>query len=162
MAGENTLPVQYYPDDFDVVSFQFDATAASIGDPTPLLYADRQLIIDNIVVGLVAASGSGTDALTFRNGTDFATLANNNPLCLIDTFTDCAAGDTIVSTSDGVVRTNLSGQLKTAANNSTAINAATTNGFWNVIPQGSWLLIDTGTITSLKCTIQIRYRSRPK
>ena len=156
MAGENSLVIQHYPDDFSLTVFP-NATAAP-HDPTILLYADRDLYIDEIVVGIHAVGGTAA-VLSFEVTRDLtnATAGTVVALANIDTA-NISAGDTILLTTDGVVRTNTSGVVQTTATGSTAINRDE-----NKIPQGYWLLIDiTGTIGSGRASVQVRYRSRPK
>lgn len=155
MAGENSLVTQHYPDDFQVVVFN-NATAAP-HDPTVLLYADRDLYVDEIVVGIHAVGGTSA-ALSFEvtrdlaGGTgDVVAVAN------IDTA-NVVASDTMVLTTEGVVRTSSSGSVYASSTGSTAISNSE-----NKIPQGYWLIIDiTGTIGSGRAAVQVRFRSRPK
>lgn len=53
MAGENVLPVQEYTDDFQILSFPFVHNLDSSNNTIALFYADRALVIDNIVYGVV-------------------------------------------------------------------------------------------------------------
>ncbi len=55
MAGENVLPVQEYTDDFQILSFPFVHNLDSGNNTIALFYADRALVIDNIVFGVVTA-----------------------------------------------------------------------------------------------------------
>ena len=156
MAGESTLLTQYYPDDFDIVSFQFNTSSGgSLNDPTPLLYADRNLIIDTIIVGVVNTGGTSAAASFEQASNPNATNGTVVAVAAID-GTNAAAGDTIVLTTDGVTRSN--GGTATTTTGNSAIDRTT-----NFIPKGNWLIIDvTGNLSSANITVQIRYRSRPK
>lgn len=155
MAGENSLVIQHYPDDFSLTVYP-NAIAAP-HDPTILLYADRDLYIDEIVVGVHAVGGTAA-VLSFEVTRDVSgTSGSVVALANIDTA-NISNGDTIVLTTDAVVRTNGSGVVQTTATGSTVINKDE-----NKIPQGYWLMFDiTGTIGSGRASVQVRYRSRPK
>lgn len=155
MAGENSLVIQHYPDDFSLTVYP-NAIAAP-HDPTILLYADRDLYIDEIVVGVHAVGGTNA-VLSFEVTRDVSgTSGSVVALANIDTA-NISNGDTIVLTTDAVVRTNASGVVQTTATGSTVINKDE-----NKIPQGYWLMFDiTGTIGSGRASVQVRYRSRPK
>ena len=156
MAGENSLVIQHYPDDFSLTVFP--NAAAAPHDPTILLYADRDLYVDEIVVGIHAVGG-GSAVLSFEVTRDLtnATAGSVVALANIDTA-NVSAGDTMVFTTEGVVRTSTTGSVYASSTGSTAIS-----NLENKIPQGYWLLIDiTGTIGSGRASVQVRYRSRPK
>lgn len=156
MAGENSLVIQHYPDDFSLTVFPNAAAAAH--DPTILLYADRDLYVDEIVVGIHAVGGTAA-VLSFEVTRDLtnATAGSVVALANIDTA-NVTAGDTMVFTTEGVVRTSTTGSVYASSTGSTAIS-----NLENKIPQGYWLLIDiTGTIGSGRASVQVRYRSRPK
>lgn len=156
MAGENSLVIQHYPDDFALTVYA-NAIAAP-HDPTILLYADRDLYVDEIVVGVHAVGGTAA-VLSFEVTRDLtnATAGSVVALANIDTA-NVTAGDTMVFTTDGIVRTSTTGSVYASSTGSTAIS-----NLENKIPQGYWLLIDiTGTIGSGRASVQVRYRSRPK
>lgn len=156
MAGENSLVIQHYPDDFALTVYA-NAIAAP-HDPTILLYADRDLYVDEIVVGVHAVGGTAA-VLSFEVTRDLtnATAGSVVALANIDTA-NVTSGDTMVFTTEGVVRTSTTGSVYASSTGSTAIS-----NLENKIPQGYWLLIDiTGTIGSGRASVQVRYRSRPK
>lgn len=158
MAGENSLPAQYYHDDFQVTVYP-NAIAAP-HDPSILLYADRDLIVDEIVVGVHAVGGTGA-TLSFETTTDIGNVAATGAVMAtvnIDTA-NITAGDTFVLTTDGITRTTSAGVVYTS---STGTSVLTMNAN-NKIPKGSWLIFDiSGTIGSGRASVQIRFRSRPK
>jgi hypothetical protein len=162
MAGENSLLPQYYNDDFQVVVFN-NAIAAP-HDPTILLYADRDMIIDEIVVGVHAVGGASA-VLNFESTVDISNTAPAGAVMAavnIDTA-NITAGDTFVLTTDGITRTTSAGVVTTTSTGTTAINAVSAGVQNNFIPKGSWLVADiTGTIGAGRVAIQIRFRSRLK
>jgi hypothetical protein len=160
MAGESSLPVQYYADDFQILTVPF--TSAAVNDPTAILYADRDMIIDEIVVGVHAVGGVGYS---------FDFEASTNPvgqsgvsMCTINIDTaNVTVGDTLVATTDNVLRYSLTGVLQTTTLGSTAINGVIAGVQSNCIPKGSWLVMDVaGTVGSGRVIVQIRFRSRLK
>jgi hypothetical protein len=162
MAGENSLLPQYYNDDFQVVVFN-NAIAAP-HDPTILLYADRDMIIDEIVVGVHAVGGASA-VLNFESTVDISNATPAGAVMAavnIDTA-NITAGDTFVLTTDGITRTTSAGVVTTTSTGTTAINAVSAGVQSNFIPKGSWLIADiTGTIGAGRVAIQIRFRSRLK
>lgn len=158
MAGETSLLPQYYHDDFQVTVYPNAIAAAH--DPSILLYADRDLYVDEIVVGVHAVGG--TDAvLSFETTTNIGSATPSGAvmaLVNIDTA-NITAGDTFVLTTDGITRTTSAGVVTTS---STGTSVATMKDN-NRIPKGSWLIFDiTGTIGAGRASVQIRFRSRPK
>jgi hypothetical protein len=162
MPGENSLLPQYYNDDFQVVVFN-NAIAAP-HDPTILLYADRDMIIDEIVVGVHAVGGASA-VLSFESTVDISSATPAGTVMAtvnIDTA-NITAGDTFVLTTDGITRTTSAGVVTTTSTGTTAINAVSAGVQSNFIPKGSWLVADiTGTIGAGRVAIQIRFRSRLK
>lgn len=163
MPGETSLLPQYYNDDFQVLSHTF--TGAIINDPTAILYADRDMVIDEIVVGVHAAStAAGAGAISFEVSTNPIDTSATVVACIISMDDDNVdAGNTVVATTDSVIRFNSAGVALTTATGSTAINGVTAGVQSNLIPKGSWLILDTtGTFTGGRATVQIRFRSRLK
>lgn len=158
MPGETSLLPQYYNDDFQVVVYN-NAIAAP-HDLVILLYADRDMFVDEIVVGVHAIGGTGAE-LAFEvtrdinSGSPTATaMATVN----IDTA-NITAGDTFVLTTDGITRTTAAGVVTTSSTGTSITNFKTENK----IPKGSWLVMDVGgTIGTGRAAVQIRFRSRPK
>jgi hypothetical protein len=149
------LVVQHYPDDFQTVSYVF--TGAAINDPTAILYADRTLVIDSIVVGIHAIAGAG-GSLTFRyslnavqngSGTAIAVLL---PTAANGTYAD---GETAVLDGVGYVKHYSTAGVVSNDTGSTQLSTSL-----NVIPQGYWLAIDPASASAFRGTIQVRYRSR--
>lgn len=154
------LVTQHYPDDFQTISYVF--TGALINDPSAILYADRDLIIDQIVVGIHAV-GSTSGALSFEVANS-CTSTSGTVLGVVTVDTaNVTAGDHIIL--DGVSPTiyKYTAGVAAAVSGCTQLKYinATNTTVDNVVPAGSWLIVDsTGTTTGARVTIQIRYRSR--
>ena len=158
MPGETSLLPQYYNDDFQVVVFN-NAIAAP-HDPTILLYADRDMIIDEIVVGVHAVGGAAA-VLSFEASVDIAsTTPAGTPMATVNIDTaNITAGDTFVLTTDGITRTTSAGVVTTSSTGTSIVNMKDNNQ----IPKGSWLVADiTGTIGAGRVAVQVRFRSRLK
>jgi hypothetical protein len=139
MPGENVLPTQYYPDDFQPLTHVVhDASLADF----PWIYADRNLIVDSVVVCNGGTAVGGTASIH------------------------------IVKTAPGVVPTSTNVQAGTNITSAISIvaNAAATNGTVldsdNFVDAGSWICVKTtaggGTLSNFRGAITIRFRSRPK
>lgn len=139
MPGENVLPVQYYPDDFQrITHVVHDASLADLA----LVYADRNLIVDSVLLCCsgTAVGGSATiELVKVASGT-------------IPTSTNIQSGTSISST------------MSIAANS--AATAGTITNTTNFVDIGSWICIKTtaggGTLSNFRGTIHMRFRSRPK
>ena len=161
MAGETSLLPQYYNDDFQVLSFPL-ITTAGVTDPLPILYADRDMVIDEIVVAVPVVGTGGTATINFEISTNPLEQGGTS-MCTINVDTaNIVAGDTLVAPTDNVLRYSLAGALQTTAVGSTAINGVTAGVQSNCIPKGSWLIIDPNTATAARVIVQIRFRSRLK
>jgi hypothetical protein len=153
MAGANSLVTQHYPNDFQIVTVPFVA-AASTSDPVVFMYADRDLVIDSVVVGIIVPGG-GNGRLNIEE----ATAPNSSAGTIICSFNidggnNAAAGDTIISDTDSVVRIDAAGDSQNVGA-STKINNAN-----NLIQKGRWVMIDfENTFAAFRGTVQIRFRS---
>ena len=159
MPGSNSILTQHYPDDFQTIVVTYTGTNPS--DPTPILYADRNLVIDQIVVGVGAAGGSGY-VLDFRVGSSPVDTTGGSMAYfgLSSGDHNMQPGFTGVATTDSITWYNSSGAITTLPTGSVKING-TTDGPQNVLASGKWLILDTsGTACSAKVVIQVRYRSR--
>lgn len=152
----NSLVTQHYPDDFQIVCVSIPGSAS---DPTALMYADRDLVIDSVVFGIRAVGTSSTSNNEVK--IEVATglnLATGSELCTFSTdgtTPTAASGDTIVSTTDGVVRVNSTG-VSQAVGSSTKLDSNV-----NLVKAGQWVVADlVGTDSSLRAMVQIRFRSR--
>jgi len=154
MSGENSLPSQYYPDDFQIINLgPYYGTA--LVDPTAVLYADRDLTVDSIIVYTSTANGSAATG-SFEVSTD-PTSSSGNSMAVADL--NLTAGTTLFLQTDGgtTPATISAAGVAGTSSNSTQLSAAE-----NTINRGSFLIIDLSAGTSWRGFIQIRLRSRPK
>ena len=70
MAGQIPLETRYYPSDFSVTVINIETN--STGTNWPLLYADRDIVIDSINI-YVADAPTGAETIKVIKNTDFAT-----------------------------------------------------------------------------------------
>lgn len=168
MPGESTLPTQYYPDDFQILSFFFQTSAATgnTPDPTMLFWTDRDIIIDQVVVAFTFLEAGGTNArialehavgVGDPSGTQIMSLTANQSQG-IDQVTD-----TIVVTTDQWLQYR-NGSLYSTQTTPTAANTTLLSNSQNAVPANRWVCLDfVGTFGSQAAgTIQLRFRSRPK
>jgi hypothetical protein len=153
MAGENTLPAQYYPDDFQILTFTL--TNTGLLDPTAILYADRNFIVDSIIVYTRTANGSAATG-SFEITTD-PTADTGTAMAVADL--NLTAGTTLFLQTDGGTTPATVASDGTAGTSSNSTQLSNTGNF---IPQGSFIVIDLSAGTTWRGFIQIRLRSRPK
>lgn len=147
MAGENSLPAQYYHDDQQVMCEVLIAPAAA----TPILYADRNLIIDSVTVGTYTASTGGTTATIQK------TTAGTNDGITITPAAPNATPTSIMAT--GTIPINAAGTI--VVNTESATRSL--SNAQNTLDAGNWLLfVPASGATSFVGSVQIRFRSRPK
>lgn len=147
-----SLVTQHYPDDFQVCTFPIMSAPV---DPFPAFYADRDMVVDSVTVGVQAAGGANgrlfletAAAPNADSGTVFCTIN-------IDGTSNTTAGDTIISTTDGVLRREAAGTSGNVGA-STLINAEN-----NLVKAGQWVMLDFGgTVTGFRGVVQVRFRSR--
>ena len=154
MSGEQSLPAQYYPDDFQVITLG-PFYGVALVDPTAVLYADRDLTVDSIIVYTATANGSAATA-SFEVSTDPTSTSGAN-MAVADL--NLTAGTTLFLATDGG-----SVPATVAANGTagTSANSTQLSQLENTINRGSFLIIDLSAGTSWRGFIQIRLRSRPK
>ena len=159
MAGETVLPAQHYPDDFQIVTELFSAPASGAG--TPLLYADRSLIIDSITIGIL--TGTSTNTL------DIVKTSTAVPA-------DGVITPSVLNTASATILTGTSGTVPAGTANANSVVVLTTesgvgalgvttklDNTKNTLDAGNWLFLSpSGTMTSAAIVVQIRFRSRPK
>ena len=159
MAGENSLPTQYYHDDQQVVCEAFVAPAGTTN--IPLLYADRTLIIDQIVVSTL--TGTSTNTLDFRK----TSQALPSDGVVVPAKTDASAA-TILAGTTGTVpagTAEASNVYVITTESGVGTLGATTklDVDKNTLDAGNWLFIRaSGAMTNATVFVQIRFRSRPK
>ena len=150
MAGENFLPIQHYPDDFTVAEIPLPAVIAATG--FPLLYADRDLVIDSVTIGFLIASSTGSQTGTMQKTTG----GSRN-------------GITVTAASPAGTKTTMmgSGTFDISTPGTVVLTTETSTTYLgntlNKLDAGNWLLfIPSGTTAAIVGIVQIRYRSRPK
>lgn len=147
MAGENSLPTQYYHDDQQVLNEMLSAPAAAV----PILYADRDLIIDSVVVGTYTASSGGATATIQKTTAATRTGTTITPAAPNATPTSIMGAGTIAISAAGTVVV--------------ATDTATTylSKDQNKLDAGNWLLfVPVSGATAFVGSVQVRFRSRPK
>jgi hypothetical protein len=70
MAGQIPLDTKYYPSDFNVTTINLETN--STGQNFPLLYADRDMIIDSINI-YISDAPAAAEAIKIIKNSDFAT-----------------------------------------------------------------------------------------
>ena len=141
MAGENVLPVQHYPDDFQVSSHVVhDGSLADF----PWIYCDRNLIVDAFYVcSQIGAGGTTTTVALVK----------------------VASGTIPTSANIGTAAT--AGTISTVnISAAAAVTSGTIATTTNFVDAGSWICIDAtagdGTLGTFRGTFNIRFRSRVK
>lgn len=148
MAGENSLPTQYYHDDQQIISEILPVAPAT---RVPILYADRNLIIDSVVVGTLVASTGDTTATIQK------TTSGTNDGITITPALPNATMQTMMAT--GTIATGAIGTIVVSTESATRSLSAD----HNTLDAGNWLFyVPGGTATAHVATLQIRFRSRPK
>jgi hypothetical protein len=158
MAGENSLPTQYYHDDQQIICEAFTTPGAT---NIPILCADRTLIIDQIVVATL--TGTSTNTLDFRKTSQaLPTDGVVVPAALNATATTILAGTTgtvpagtaeannvyVVTTESGVGTLGVTTKLDVDK---------------NTLDAGNWLFLRaSAAMTNATVFVQVRFRSRPK
>lgn len=156
------LVTQHHPDDFKLLNYNQHSNPVA-GTNAVLLYADRTMVIDSITVMVQVAAGA-TATASFE--------VTSNPIVTTGTVIAVAnlvetAGDTIfldgANNSSGNVRKISATGTAGSSTSSTQLKflSVANTSIDNVVPAGSWLVIDwTGTPTTFRGLVQIRFRSR--
>jgi hypothetical protein len=147
MAGETTLPAQYYPDDFQQHTYVIHNYQALVVD-LPWFYCDRNIIIDEVIVGVSTAGSGGTSPTVAICKTTGGTIAT--PATPLASLVAISSGVSLAATGTTVMTTD----------SATKFLDKTTN----FVDAGNWVVFDlTSAVTSgLLGAITIRFRSRPK
>lgn len=123
------IVTQYYPDDFQIITLGLNTTGD--GADQAMFYADRNIVIDSVVVGTSVADASATCAVKYATSPVAATIASGTA---VTNAMDVSAAGTVTAT------------IVTTANE---------------IAAGNWIGLDFASATdSLKGVVQIRFRSR--
>ena len=135
MAFDPILPVETYPDDFQIITEYVTAPAATV----PLFYVEARNLttgkdnayIDSVTILTQAGAAATTVKLVYS------------------------------ASPTGSSSTDITGTISTAA--AGIGTASLTSSYNNVVPSGNVVCaVFAGTTTGLACTIQVRFRSRPK
>lgn len=155
MAGANSLLTEQYPNDFQVITI-YSSPSSTSNDPLPILYADRNIVIDSIVVGVRTPAPESGARVAFEVAGAPNSEASTEVVCTanIDTA-ETSAGDTFVFTTNRVIRTS-SGGSSLPTPSSTPISSSV-----NLVEKGKWLVADfsAGNLTAFRLLIQVRFRS---
>lgn len=150
MAGQIALDTKYYPSDFNLLSVPLPLTLSTGGgiQKFPLLYADRDLVVDSVRLYLPGAPGANVTFTLFAvTNSALATGAvSATELQVSDTSGSFTTGATYPAVHTFTLRT-----LGTTANN--LIRAGST--LW-LFGSATWT---SGGAIGLPPLVQIRYRS---
>ena len=123
------LVTQHYPDDFQIITLGLNTTGD--GADQAMFYADRNIVIDSVVVGTSVADTGATCAVKYATSPVAATIAS---------------GTAVTNTMDVSATGTVTATIVTTANE---------------IAAGNWIGLDfTAATDSLKGVVQIRFRSR--
>jgi hypothetical protein len=136
----NVLQTQYYTDDFQVLTYVIRGAFSS---GTAFLYADRDIVIDSITIGVSVGGGAGS-RIGF-NKTTTGTLASPASALAADIQSGTSLYSPVQSiTTAGTFRP----ALATPANDT------------NLVKAGNWLGFSGNGDANTVVAIQIRFRSR--
>lgn len=141
------LVTQHYPHDFQVVTFNAcdrygaGATDGSSTASYAIFYADRDVAVDSIVIGIAQAGAASSTLRIFKTTTGTAS-SPATPL-----FNGTTALTTAAQAADATAGVYVQ-TLATPANDT------------NIVRAGNWIgVILSGTLTAFRGQIQIRLRS---
>jgi len=140
MPGESVLPVEHYPDDFQIVTVPFSqASEGTAAHTIPFMYVEPRasngggIVVDSIAIGISVVEGTAetievVHATTVQATTGFVSL-----------------------------------QTATVSTNALGTTIPTINTSNNFVPAGSWLFLkfDAAQANTHGC-VTIRFRSRLK
>ena len=153
------------PDFIQVVSIpNCDFTAGTGDDPMPLLYAEKPMIIDSVVIGIQQQTLTNINTVVrLTNGPSAAQGEGVSfTICGFDIGDNVATGYTFETTTQ---KFKLFDDVKndiTSSMTSTAANLRLSNTL-NFVPAGNWICLSiSGSLTggALKMTVQLRIRTR--
>jgi len=149
MAGENILPAQHYPDDFQIVTYSVH-NYNTLSDNVAWFYADRNLIIDAFYVGVSVAAGNAAVVKLVKTAGG-ATGTSGAPTAFALTANSLGSG-TAVDISDSLALGTTGTKIGTIVNTA------------NFVDAGNWvgLCCTTAPTSALVGAINVRFRSRPK
>ena len=149
MPGENVLPPQHYPDQFEIATYSvhnFNTLSSNVA----WIYCDRDYIVDAFYVGVsVAAGNAAVVKLVKTSGGHTGT--SGAPTVFALTAASLASGTATDITSN-------------VALDSTGTKIGTINTANNYVDEGNWigLCCTTAPTSNLVGAIVVRLRTRPK
>lgn len=156
MAGQIPLDTKYYPADFNVTTINVETS--STGTNWPLLYADRDIVIDSINI-YVSDAPTAAEAIKIIKNTDYATPTyagtGNSTVVVAEIALATTAGDYPVryatNEADRAATSTLGKIVK--------INFATGT---NVLSKDNtlWLAASSAIGGIVNLSVQVRWRSQ--
>jgi hypothetical protein len=155
------------PDFIQVVSIpNCDFTLAAGDDPMPLLYAEKPMIIDSVVIGIQQETLSTSDAIVrLTNGPSAAQGEGSAfTICGFDIGNNVATGYTFETTTQKFKLFDDTKNDVTSSMTTTAANLQLSNTL-NFVPAGNWICLSVSSASgfaggALKMTVQLRIRTR--
>ena len=136
----NVLVTQHYPDDFQVCCFSLQAAPVT---GMVLFYADRDIVIDSITLGVNVVGAASSTIQLAKSTTGTVTSP-------ITAAPASITGGTALHTA-----------FDTSATGTLTATLTTPGSDTNLVKAGNWVgLIVSGTVTNLRGVVQIRFRSR--
>lgn len=112
MPGQNTVVAQHYQDEFQTISFPLDGSTVTRGAVTPLLYLEKNIVVDDVrlITRIGGASGLTLDVGFVPGATPCATwvgtvtTATNTTLTIASTTSGSLnVGDRLANISGAVI-----------------------------------------------------------
>ena len=155
------------PDFIQVVSVpNCDFTSALGDDPMPLLYAEKPMIIDSVVLGIQAYTLGTSDTIVRLTNGPSASQAEGSSfnMCGFDIGGNTATGYTFETTTQKFKLFDASKTDVTSAMATTAGNLRLSNTL-NFVPAGNWVCLSVSSAGgmaggAIKMTVQLRIRTR--
>jgi len=134
------LVTQHYPDDFQTETVQFTTPI----DGQAFFYADRDIVIDSLVVGVAVAGGAS--ALVKFTKTTSGTAAS-------------PAAPSVANITGG---TEITGNVDIASLGTVSASLLSTSTDVNIVKAGNWVGIErvSGTFGTPNLIFRVRFRSR--
>lgn len=153
------------PDFIQVVSIPNCDFTSNVGDdPMPLLYAEKPMIIDSVVIGIQQETLTNSNTVVrLTNGPSAVQVEGSAfTICGFDIGDNVAAGYTFETTTQKFKLFDETKNDITSAMTSTAANLQLSNTL-NFVPAGNWICLSvSGGLTggALKMAVQLRIRTR--
>lgn len=153
------------PDFIQVVSIpNCDFTSGTGDDPMPLLYAEKPMIIDSVVIGIQQETLTNSNTIVRLTNGPSAVQAEGATftICGFDIGDNVAPGYTFETTTNKFRLVTDAGLDVTSSMLTTAANLTLSNTL-NFVPAGNWICLSvSGSLAggALKMTVQLRIRTR--